>query len=206
MSTKQERLLVIEYWFRVLIDDCITIDDISNIINDFGNIQDKFDPELSSDLVTIENDGTAITLGEESGWNIHNAFGTEVAKPGKMYHWKFKLLELGEKYLNIGIIEADKCNKDTTDWWNHIFGFAYYIGSGNFWNGNGGMPYGEECEKNDIIDIWLDLRDNKNELSFQRNDTKFGKAADLKDATDYKLVIGAFRSKKKVEILMFDIT
>ena len=33
---------------------------------------------------------------------------------------------------------------------------------------------------NDIIDIWLDLRDNKNELSFAKNDKRYGKAADVK--------------------------
>ena len=204
MSTDDERQLVVEYWFRILIGASISVSDISNIINEFGKVYDKFDPKLSSDSVTFENNDSIICTNKEESWNVDNAFGTEVAKPGKMYHWKLKLLELGEKYLNVGIIEADKCKKDTSDWWNYAYGFSYYTQDGNFYNKNY-ITYGEECENNDIIDIWLDLRENKNELSFARNDKQFGKAANTKDGTDYKLVIGAFALMKKVEILMFEI-
>ena len=208
MSTKEQRQLVIEYWFRILIGECITIDDISNIINDFGNVYDKFDPDSSSNSVTFENNDSMITFHQTTNSDTCNVFGTEVAKPGKMYHWKLKLGELGEKYLNVGIIEADKCEveQDSADWWNNAYGFAYYLVDGDIWNNGEFINYGEQCEMGDIIVIYLDLRDNKYELSFARNDKKFGKAANMRHATEYKLVTGgSFTSTKKVEILMFEI-
>ena len=88
MSSKQERVLIFEYWLRVLIGSDITIQDISQIASDFGDKYEIFDKTLSHQDMIIENDTLAFIESEIYG--EFSVFGAIEAESGNMYHWKIK--------------------------------------------------------------------------------------------------------------------
>ena len=101
-------------------------------------------------------------------------FGTVIAKMGHLYHWKLKVIEMKDECLNFGIIEANKCEeclKTGTPWYLRSYGYSYFGGNGNIYHRaktNGSWPYGDKYGVDDIIDIWLDLRDKKINFHLQR--------------------------------------
>ena len=81
------------------------------------------------------------------------------------------------------------------------YGYSYWSGNGKLYNcqvKNYGDPYGQ----NDIIDIWVDLRDDKRELFFAKNDKKYG-VIQLHDCEsgEYKLAVAMYGEEKKIELL-----
>ena len=73
-------------------------------------------------------------------------------------------------------------------WWNQDHGYSYWSEDGSIFHNDEDRDYGEQLDQDDIVDIWLDLKDGKRELSYARNNQHFGKAFDVKEATEYKLV------------------
>ena len=208
MSTKEERELVFEHWFRILIGPSFSISDITRIINDFADQYEIFDQTLTSFKIKIDHEGR-ICYNEGNSWDMKNTFGIITAKPGNMYHWKLKIIQMGDTFLNIGVIAAGEAvNHKNETWWNTEHGFSYFARSGGIYTASAfkRAKYGDAYGKDDIIHIWLDLRENKNELSFGKNDEKFGKAANVKESTNYRLAIGMFLATKKIEILSFEIS
>ena len=55
-----------------------------------------------------------------------------------------------------------------------------------------------------MIDIWLNLKENENTLSFAKNGKRFDDIK-VEHLSDYKLAIGMFGSAKKVKLLSFEI-
>ena len=53
--------------------------------------------------------------------------------------------------------------------------------------------------------MWLDLKDNKRELSFAKNGTKFGKAFNVKESTNYKFALTLSGAPYKIELLSFEM-
>ena len=89
------------------------------------------------------------------------------------------MIECENNEMNIGVIEIGAyINPQNVGWYVKKWGYSYYASSGNFWNGEP-KTYGDDHGQGDIIDVWLDLKD-KYELSFAKNDKKYGKAADMK--------------------------
>ena len=90
--------------------------------------------------------------------------------------YNIEMIALGEEEEDSEIIiEAEKA-EDCEDqfWWLFDHGFSYYI-TGDIFHGKvDSLCYGDELHKNDIIDMWLDLRENY-DLRFARNGKKYGK-------------------------------
>ena len=215
MSSFEEKALIFSHWFRKLIDAEFSVADICKIVVEFGKEYETFDETslLSiSWMVQIMDNGD--TVYQKANENRRcSVFGKMKAYPGRMYHWKLKIIEMTDFALNIGVIEANKISDNVLkDLWNRSFGYSYFAVNCYFYHyGKGETPiyktYGEECGKGDLrFDIWLDLRQNKHELSFGRNDKTFGKAADMEQTTSYRLVIGMFGEPKKIRIISLDIT
>ena len=214
-SSSHQRRLIIEYWFRVILYNDISIANISKIALDFGAEYETFDRALSYKGILIEN-GT-LAFKEGKGWGDWSVFGIIVATAGNMYHWKIKLsapLERENAYisLNIGIIEADKCEQyQKLSWWTEV-GISYFSSCGSIFLYDEVTKeckyheYGKGFEEEDeiIMDIWLDIKD-KYELSFAKNDENYGKATDVKKSMEYRLAVSICDPATKAELLSFDI-
>ena len=73
------------------------------------------------------------------------------------------MLELASDiaFVNVGIIQADKWEtKKALYFWSEAF-----CEDGQIWHSNKGFNHGDKFTSGDIIDIWLDLRNNY-DLSF----------------------------------------
>ena len=138
-----------------------------------------------------------------------NAFGKIVAsagKFGKRCHWKLKIIRKDYDSINIGIIESRKVNSESSNllWWGKQYGYAYCSSTGHIYNGFRTVEYCNKYGTNDIIDVYLDFRENKNELLFAKNDKEFGRI-NVKSSMQYKFVVSWWGNKgvKKVELLEF---
>ena len=206
------RSLVFGYWFRVLIRSDISVEDIAKITLEFGNEYEIFDGSLSHQNINITNGELAFKALMLQRTGDKSVFGTVVAVLGRKYHWKLKVIGDEVDDINIGIIEADKCELNKNGFWWNKCGISYYSCNGHIYKYNEetelstnyeyGKPF--KNEKNVMIDIWLDLKD-KNELSFAKNDEKFGKAANVKNSMKYRLAVSIWDSDTKIQILSFDI-
>ena len=198
------------YWFRVLIGSDLSMDNIFKIALKFATEYEKFvfNEELSNPALSVEEDGRVVRKVENNSKDC-GTFGTVVAKPGHSYHWQIKVIEITGNHLNIGIVEAkeyEQCLKNDTYWYNRDYGYSYWAGDGKLYHANGGgEDYGDPYEAGDIIDLWLDLNKNVNELSFAKNNKKYGKAANVKESTEYKLGIAMYGDPKKIELLSFEM-
>ena len=127
-----------------------------------------------------------------------NGFGSNICVKGRIYHWRIKIDKttcLGNICVNIGIIQADKAKASIDDgWWIKDYGYSLFID--NFrevtlWTkGNDGARYGPPCQSGDIIDVWLDLKDD-NTLSYGKDDAHYGKAFDIPKDRGYRLALNA---------------
>ena len=207
-TTAQRQFIVLEYWFRILVGSDISIEDIFKIILEFAKEYEKFTfiPSLSHDSLKLEDDGRILS---KTSYNHHecSTFGSIITKPGNSYHWKIKVIKMGDDHLNIGIIEADKCElslETGNKWFSTSYGYSYWAGNGKVYHSSS-KNYGDAFGAGDVIDIWLDLRDNKNALSFAKNDKCYGLAATVQESTDYKLAVTMRRQQKKIELLSFEM-
>ena len=212
MASKQAKKLVFEYWFRVIIGCDISVAVISKIASEYAAEYEIFDAALIDTKLKIEEDGQTLRLPEYDDEDL-SSFGIVTATPGNKYHWRLELIRMDVGFVNLGIIEANKCDDYTnTAWWLTEYGYSYYSGDGGIYHKFTGnvtnTVYKDYAEsyKDDIIDIWLDLKDNY-QLSFAKNDIKFGKATDVKDSVDYKLAvaISALSIRNIIKILSFEI-
>ena len=209
MSSSQERVLIIGYWFRIFIARDFSIVDIAKIIKQFADECEQFDEDLSHEVIKYENSNEIMWVESVKSYEKASAFGTMVATPGRRYHWKIHCLKMDRRTrLHFGIIKADKCDGMTEEyWWCKKFAYSYYR-AGTIYSGSIRRiykDYGSKFEEGDIIDIWLDLKEN-NDLSFGRNDKHFGKAFDVASDTEYRLAVGTNgRLDFKLNIIDFEI-
>ena len=201
--TEQERQIIVAHWFRKLISADISIQDMLRIIVKFSEVYEEFDKSLSHKSIKIEDDGMSLSKND---YGDRTAFGIVVARTGKTYHWKLKVIESGDTDINIGIADKDKCKEnDTGGWWYTKYGYSYWSYDGYIYHSNQDLEYGEEFGTGDIIDMWLDLKDNKRELSFAKNEIKFGKAFDVKHSTDFKFALTMSGAPYKIELMCFEM-
>ena len=212
MSSPLERRIIVEYWFRASFGSDIAIPNIVAIAVKFSTIYEKFayDSELSNKALQCDHDGRRISKIYLNS-NDCNTFGTAIAKPGNSYHWTIKVVAITGSTLNIGIMEADKCDEYLNGgaWYatakSKAYGYSYFAGTGEIYHVTyDSYKYGDRYGAGDIIHVWLDLRDNKNELFFGKNDKKYGRAANVKASTEYKLAIAMCGNTKTIELLAFD--
>ena len=195
MTTVKEDRIIIDYWFRVLIKWKTSIEDIVGILLKFADINfDLFDKEFSNPSISIDNDYRVLTMTGDDP-EMCNAFGKIAASAsrfGKRYHWKLKIIRKEHDSMNIGIIESSKVNSESSNllWWGKQYGYAYCSSTGHIYNG---YKTKECCTKygtNDVIDVYLGFRENKNELFFAKNGREllFGRMK-VKSSMEYKLVV-----------------
>ena len=204
-ATKQ---VVFEYWFRILIGSDISIENISKIAGEFAADLELFDASLCHKKIKIENEGKLISKITTYTASC-NAYGTFTATAGYIYHWKLKVIECKDTYmnqLNIGVVDAkqapDLLNRS---WWRQPNGYSYFSGNGKMYCKYSTTTFGAKYGTNDIIDIWLNLKD-KYQLSFAKNGKDIGKTKDVDGSVDYKLAVGLYGQSKKIEIVWFEIS
>ena len=107
MSQLQQEL-IIAYWFSALIDSVFDFSNISKIILKFGEEFEVFEPSLTHEKLTVDDEGKEIS-------NLTttlrlSAIGANIAKPGYKYHWKVVILrDERDRYpfLNVDIVKAN---------------------------------------------------------------------------------------------------
>lgn len=210
----EQRLFIVTYWFRNFISSNISLRDISKLIVAYSKVYDAFQgySSLSGDTSpTIENSGRIITFkpSDDSNDDLEDrcaAFGVISTQIGVKYHWKLKVHECDD--INIGIIESKMVNiydrAENGGFYYKMYGYSYWSFTGSIYNG-GSRNYGKPYGKDDIIDVWLDLTDGKKEISFAKNDTKYGVAFEKLKCTEYQLAVDLCGACK-LEILSFDMS
>ena len=210
MSSAQAKVLIIECWFRKLLSCSFSIDDIAKIVLEYAKEFELFDKDLIHSDLKVDDEYRTISNSKMSFGK--NAFGTNIAVTGYKYHWKVKIekdISGHSPYINIGIIEADRaCEWLSGGWWRKTFGYSYFK-SGTIWNGKlplgsvGSRRYGQEHYADDIIDMWLDLKDN-NDLSFGKNGKNYGHAFDIPLDKEYRFALNVKDGKVTIECFEFD--
>ena len=92
--SKAKRELIIEYWYRKLVNyfsSTLSFGDISSIILLFGEYYDQFLPSLAHKMLNI-NDARTEVSRLQTGGDSKSAFGSIIAEPGKKYDWSIKVL------------------------------------------------------------------------------------------------------------------
>ena len=171
-----------------------------------------FDPSMSHENIKIENGRLAFKSLKYQEEGDISVFGTMIAVPGNKYHWKLKVIGDDVQYINIGIIESDKCESNKERLWWNTDGISYFSWDGCIYKPNeqrvicNSYEYGKgfKGENEVIIDIWLDLKD-ENELSFAQNAVEFGKASQVKESMEYRLAVSIFDADTKMELLSCDV-
>ena len=173
-----------------------------------------FDALLSHENIKIEDGKLAFKHPKHQTTGDISVFGSMDAVPGNKYHWKVKVFGDVKAIddINIGIIEADKCELGKGELWWTRYGISYWSKNGMIFKYNeargicGSHEYGKTFnnEKNVIIDIWLDLKNN-NELSFAKNDEKFGTACTVQDSKNYRLAVAIYDAQTKIQLLSYDV-
>eukprot|EP01084_Bolivina_argentea_P282959 484486_1 len=192
-------ILIIEYWLRTLFAHPCFFDDPTKIITEFAHEYEQFESFETSRL-SLKKKNNGLTLYKyDSIDDNYNGFGKIIATKGRIYHWELKITTTDERYLNIGIVEADAFH------WYDIT-YCYYNTAGNFYDYGSKkcVPYGDTYTSNDIIDVWLDMA-NKYELSFAKNGKRYGTACCVCKDKEYRLAIGML-GNHTVDILAFNMT
>ena len=193
MTSKPVREFVISYWYRTTTAsfESFSIEDIIKIIIEYGQPIEKFVASTVHQQLIIENEGRILRDHKNSGSQL-SGFGSFTAKPESKCHWRVKIVN-DRTSTNIGIIEASKyAENKSTGWWWCKFGFSLFHNGKIYSSGVVREYQADTYHKGDIIDVWLDLKDNF-DLSFGKNGKEYGKAFDVKHDTDYKLAVSLMR-------------
>ena len=157
---------------------------ITFVIAAFYFIKNEWDEKLTSAYYKIEDDCLTVCK-KDYEWNHVNAYLKGVIDKGS-HSWKFKV-ENKEKDTNkwfdlaIGVVD------DTYDLIHDVINDqdTWFCGSDS--EKGGYIKYGKRLEKDDIIEMIIDI-DNKS-LKYIINDADYGKAHDLKENTTYRPII-----------------
>ena len=191
MSAAQKRL-IIEYWFRVLISDTFNFEDIAKCIADLAAEFEQFDSTLIHEHFQMYDEYQKASLNWQ-GFTRYSVFGVNIATEGRKYYWKIELCGTGGfRGFNIGVIEANKAKEHMeTGWWGRSYGYSWYQ-NGQVFNkklSGGNKQYGQSYgRRGDIIHVWLDMKEN-GELSFGKNERRYGKAFDIDCDKRYRLCV-----------------
>ena len=202
--------MIIEYWYRTIFAGKNSIQFVSAIVTQYGKECDIFDRSLSHEALSIEDDGSTLAANRYISSRF-SGFGTIIARPGRKYHWKLKIVQKSgyNNHLdnNFGVIEATKCAESNNYyWWSSYgqsnYGYSYYSDGDKY---PGPERYGEGHQVGDIIDVCLNLKDKNPYLEFAKNDKQFGKAFDLKEDTEYRLGVSLYTTHSCITLISFDV-
>ena len=153
MSTAHEKVLIFEYWFRVIVGVDISIENISKIAAEYAHEHEMFIESLTCGEVSIENDGKVLTTKSDTH---SQAFGSAIASRGRKYHWEIKVIDTGFQNLNVGIVKSDadvsKSIKDKP-FWTEKTGYSYYSMSGIYNDGDKCEWDADQYDNRDTIGI-----------------------------------------------------
>ena len=165
-----------------------------------------FHKDLVHEKLQVDDQNKVITNTNRC---VGSAFGGNIVIKGRKYHWRIKVQKISnaDKYgqrVNIGIIEADKVKGNLNQgWWNLSCGYSYYSG-GRLYHGCqiSGQAYGTAIKSGDIMDVWLDLKDN-NTLSYAKNGENYGVAFQIPSHKAYRFALGL--EDAEVIMQMFEV-
>ena len=172
---------------------------IKHICASYSRLRDEWG--LCHKEINISNDKTIISH-DDSDWNT--AFGITICEKGNKYEWKLKLIKRkgdlgGNTWKTIfGVIQESHCKT--------ILSAKQHTFSRNFTSSGGGYGfigyqsriqsprqhkmYGEKFDtEGGTINIILDLRENKNTVSYIINGKNYEKACDVKKDCKYRLAV-----------------
>ena len=210
MSTKtSEHIVIIEYWFRVLCQSSISITDIIKIIDEFASEYESLDLSISADKFSYHEENGMIYLEEDEEWTTGTAYGLIIATPGRKYHWKIKFVKKKQDYFrtNIGVINTTNAPYVSKhgSWWNAKGAYSYYDFNGDVYSGDfPAKRYGETYKCGDTIDIWLDLRDDKNTIAWDKNGRKSDKEVKVAPNTDYRFVMTT--TPGEIQLILLEVS
>ena len=196
--SNQKRALILEYWFRVVMGSDVSIKDISKIVLRFADPYEAFDKSTNWGI-KVEKSGTLLSKLELT-LNWLNVYGTVIAKEAALYHWQLKVIDFDEPSgLNIGIATANT---------RHYQGWApssylYCNEDGKLWHESRRNDYGDSFGKGDIIHVWLNLKDNLNEIYFGKNDKRYKKAGNVECSAGYKLQVAIWGIPNAIELVSY---
>ena len=98
MSSPEQRKVIVEYWFRVLIGLDVSINDILKITLKFAGDMKNFCIILIYLMaLQFEDDGIVVSKITHN-YRECTTFGTVIAKPGHLYHWKIKVVKMEDNF------------------------------------------------------------------------------------------------------------
>eukprot|EP01084_Bolivina_argentea_P096356 173254_1 len=161
---------------------------------------EKFHPKHKYKSLVIEENTILKTTESKS---VMCAFGAvECKEDGKIYHWKIKIVEGND--VNLGVIFSDQCKKNKKQmWWLDTVGWSYWGDDGQIYHSDKYKKYGATYGAGDIIDVWLNLK--KYNISFAKNDEKYGKAFKVKKESSYRFAVGLAGHPHTIQMLHFEI-
>ena len=210
-ASSTEITWIFSCWFREVIGDDISVQDLAKVICDFTFETEQFNQAISSMMINVRNNGQSVYNEKIMGGG--NGYGDFIATPDRMYHWKLKVTERNDGELYVGLIQADKCEEyKSKDLAILGQGCSYLFSAGaRPWqfNRRKEIAYGPYYQ-GDIIDIFLDLRESstyKDSVYFKKNMhiSSVAHVMKVKPLTEYRLVIGMWKNLKEVELLSFSI-
>ena len=177
---------------------------INNLCIDYYHIpKDRFDPELHGEKVKVSD-----TMINKSKYGQCSVFLSNILSSGK-HQWRFKIWQTHGCTLSIGVWDnAFSAEKQLNTYLTTVreatytinFNDAEFQGPKKFAVRDSGR-YGEKCEWNCIIDMYLDL--DKLDLSFAINTRNYGTAFKLKSGTSYRGCSYIFAEGAKLELLLY---
>lgn len=226
MADTTQRQTIYNHWFRLLIGDNISIEPISNITMKYARAGDRFSySKITHCKIKYENKGCTVAKIKKNQ-AVCPVFGYHITKSGYLYNWKIKIIKHSDNNnnnntdhdsgidVNIGIIQSKmrfKCMIHEIKWYFRPYGYSYWSKDGLFYTkrtGIFGQVYGDKYGVNDIINVRLDLRDGKDELSFSKNDEPYGEKINVNTYYSYgfSLALTMCGAKKKVELISLNIS
>eukprot|EP01084_Bolivina_argentea_P288927 496012_1 len=162
---------------------------------------EKFHSKHKHKTIEVSVGGSVMSTTESK--SVMAAFGSfECSEEGRIYHWKIQILEGND--VNLGVIFSDQCKKNRKQmWWLAEEGYSYWGQDGQIYHSDKYKKYGDTYGAGDIIDVWLNLK--KYNISFAKNDEKYGKAFKVKKEQKYRFGVGLSGHPHKLQIIQFDI-
>ena len=184
-----------------------SIIDIIKIITKFGNEYESFDLSISAEGFSYDENKGIFCLSKVNWDGLGKpGYGSLIATRGRKYHWKLKLSKSEKIYFNLGVIKAEDAAPTINNFWYRKCAYSYYEYNGNIYSGDfgrSGRKYGDPYGVGDIIDIWLDLRDDNHTIAWDKNGIKSDKKIEVALDTEYRLAVCT--NPGEIELMFFEI-
>lgn len=164
--------------------------------------EERFHAKQHFKSMVVEENGNVLRTTESK--SVMCGFGTtECDQVVSTYHWKIEVVEGND--VNLGVIFNDACKKNKKEmWWLADEGYSYWGDDGQIYHSDKYKKYGEKYGAGDVIDIWLNLK--KFNISFAKNDERYGKAFKVDKEQTYRLAVGVSGHPHTLKLIAFDVS